>query len=101
MNVRSRACSLAGSMKEVGMSGTARLGLLVNLVLAAPFFEIASSATAGPPAPVACNTTKGACWRPSLDDPWQYQLQPQANSANRNAISKTIDLYDTPWTPCR
>ncbi len=26
---------------------------------------------------------------------------PQANSANRNAIRKTFDLFDTPWTPCR
>ena len=29
------------------------------------------------------------------------KMCPQANSANRNAISKTSDLYDTPWTPCR
>ena len=26
---------------------------------------------------------------------------PQANSGNRNAIVKTFDLFDTPWTPCR
>jgi hypothetical protein len=26
---------------------------------------------------------------------------PQANSENRNAILKTFDLFDTPWTPCR
>jgi Glycoside-hydrolase family GH114 len=26
---------------------------------------------------------------------------PPANSANRNAILKTFDLFDTPWTPCR
>ena len=26
---------------------------------------------------------------------------PPANSANRNAITKTFDLFDTPWTPCR
>ncbi len=26
---------------------------------------------------------------------------PQANSANRNAIRKTFDLFDTPWSPCR
>jgi hypothetical protein len=25
----------------------------------------------------------------------------QANIANRNAILKTFDLFDTPWTPCR
>jgi hypothetical protein len=26
---------------------------------------------------------------------------PPANSANRNAIKKTYDLFDTPWTSCR
>jgi hypothetical protein len=26
---------------------------------------------------------------------------PQANAANRNAILKTYDLFDTPYTPCR
>jgi hypothetical protein len=26
---------------------------------------------------------------------------PQANAANRNAITKTYDLFDTPWTSCR
>src|SRR6476646_5256667 len=26
---------------------------------------------------------------------------PQANAANRNAITKSFDLFDTPWTPCR
>ncbi len=25
----------------------------------------------------------------------------KANTANRNAITKTLDLFDTPWTPCR
>lgn len=25
---------------------------------------------------------------------------PQANQANRSAILKTFDLFDTPWTPC-
>ena len=26
---------------------------------------------------------------------------PPANTANRNAIKQTYDLFDTPWTPCR
>ncbi len=26
---------------------------------------------------------------------------PAANTANRNAILKSVDLFDTPWTPCR
>jgi hypothetical protein len=36
----------------------------------------------------------------------EYKLKlgkfcPQANSANRNAILKDFDLFDTPYTPCR
>jgi Glycoside-hydrolase family GH114 len=36
----------------------------------------------------------------------EYKLKlstfcPPANAANRNAILKTFDLFDTPWTPCR
>ena len=36
----------------------------------------------------------------------EYKLKvsnfcPPANAANRNAIQKTYDLFDTPWTPCR
>jgi hypothetical protein len=36
----------------------------------------------------------------------EYKLKtsrfcPPANGANRNAILKTLDLFDTPWTPCR
>ena len=26
---------------------------------------------------------------------------PPANAAGRNAIVKTVDLFDVPWTPCR
>lgn len=26
---------------------------------------------------------------------------PKANAENRNAITKTFDLFDAPWTPCR
>ena len=26
---------------------------------------------------------------------------PAANDANRNAILKSVDLFDVPWTPCR
>jgi len=26
---------------------------------------------------------------------------PAANGANRNAILKSVDLFDVPWTPCR
>jgi hypothetical protein len=36
----------------------------------------------------------------------EYKLKlsnfcPPANAANRNAILKTFDLFDAPWTPCR
>jgi len=26
---------------------------------------------------------------------------PAANTADRSAIAKTVDLFDTPWTTCR
>ena len=31
----------------------------------------------------------------------QAKFCAQANAGNRNAITKTFDLFDTPWTPCR
>jgi hypothetical protein len=29
------------------------------------------------------------------------QFCAKATTANRNAIKKTLNLFDTPWTPCR
>jgi hypothetical protein len=31
----------------------------------------------------------------------QSKFCAKANAANRNAITKTFDLFDTPWAPCR
>jgi hypothetical protein len=31
----------------------------------------------------------------------QAKFCAKANAGNRNAITKTFDLFDTPWTPCR
>jgi Glycoside-hydrolase family GH114 len=36
----------------------------------------------------------------------EYEVQPSgfcaaANGANRSAIAKTVELFDTPWTSCR
>ncbi|MEP7059236.1 MAG: endo alpha-1,4 polygalactosaminidase [Actinomycetota bacterium] len=45
--------------------------LLLTMFSAAPFAVTHASA-----APVACKTTKGACWKPATTSlPWQYQLQ--------------------------
>src|SRR5947199_9880514 len=40
----------------------------------------ASCSTAGCAAPVPCNTSVGACWRPPVATRWQYQLQAARNS---------------------
>ena len=45
--------------------------LLLTVFSALPFALTPTSA-----APIACNTTKGACWKPGTTSlPWQYQLQ--------------------------
>ena len=40
----------------------------------------ASCQTAGCAAPVACNPSQGACWRPAVGARWQYQLQAARNA---------------------
>ena len=35
----------------------------------------ADCGSAGCAAPVACNTHAGACWKPTTNARWQYQLQ--------------------------
>ena len=47
---------------------------LMTMFSAVPF--ALTHATAAPASPIACNTTKGACWKPATTSlPWQYQLQ--------------------------
>ena len=61
--------------------------ILVTLVTALPG-TIAHAAT--PPAPVTCDTTKGACWHPAVGLRWQYQLQGVATYASTGGINVNI-----------
>ena len=54
------------------------LSVPIVAITAAP--AQASCSTAGCAAPVACNTTAGACWKPTVGMRWQYQLQAARNS---------------------
>ena len=42
------------------------------------------------PAPVACNTSQGACWHPVVGSRWQYQLQGVAAYASTGGINVNI-----------
>src|SRR4029077_13918827 len=45
--------------------------------------------TAGCPAPVACDTSAGACWQPPLETRPQYQLQAAVTSSGDCAFPST------------
>src|SRR4029077_10840435 len=49
----------------------------------------ATCATAGCPAPVACDTSAGACWQPPLEVRPQYQLQAAVTSSGDCAFPST------------
>jgi hypothetical protein len=55
-----------------------------------------TTAAAAPPAPVACNTSQGACWHPALNARWQYQLQGVAAYSSTGGINTTISAV--PYT---
>jgi Glycoside-hydrolase family GH114 len=65
-------------MKRLGSALTA---ILLTAFLATAFVVAtaapaqASCSTAGCPTPTPCNTSAGACWRPTVGLRWQYQLQ--------------------------
>jgi hypothetical protein len=61
--------------------------IFVTLVTTLPG-TIAHAAT--PPAPRACDTTKGACWRPAVGLRWQYQLQGVAAYPSTGGINVNI-----------
>ena len=69
----------------------AALALLVIVALA-PM----TTAGAATPAPVACNTSQGACWHPAVNARWQYQLQGVAAYASTGGINTTISAV--PYT---
>jgi hypothetical protein len=64
----------------------------VALITLAPM----ESAQAAPPAPLACNTTQGACWHPALNARWQYQLQGVAAYASTGGIN--VGISAVPYT---
>jgi len=59
---------------------------LAAMLLLAPI----GPAQAAPPAPLACDTTQGACWHPALGERWQYQLQGVAAYASTGGINVGI-----------
>src|SRR5215470_3309 len=48
-----------------------------------------SATTTTLPAPVACNTSVGNCWKPSVKARWQYQLQGSPNPKGGCLHAKT------------
>jgi hypothetical protein len=54
------------------------------------------TASAAPPAPVACDATKGPCWHPALNSRWQYQLQGVAGYPSTGGIN--VGISATPYT---
>src|SRR5205085_6151559 len=72
-------CFRSRSQREERMKrlaiGTSVLMVLsfVPVILAAAPAQ-ASCSTAGCAAPVPCNTSLGACWKPATNARWQYQL---------------------------
>ena len=55
-----------------------------------------AAVSAAPPAPVACNASAGACWKPPLNARWQYQLQPMAQYASTGGVN--VDICAVPST---
>jgi hypothetical protein len=68
-----------------------RFGFAIAIVgIVAGMVLLPSPAGAAAPAPVACNTSAGACWRPALNARWQYQLQAVAGYNSTGGINTTI-----------
>jgi hypothetical protein len=55
-----------------------------------------ATAEAAAPSPVACDATKGACWKPPLNARWQYQLQGVAAYASTGYIN--VNISGVPFT---
>ena len=69
----------------------------IRILVAAVAFALAGAlvlpigvTAATVPAPIACDTTKGACWHPALGLRWQYQLQGVAAYASTGGINVNI-----------
>ena len=79
------------------MRGIASVRVAASVGLAA-MLALASMgpAYAAPPAPIACDTTQGACWHPALNARWQYQLQGVAAYASTGGIN--VGISAVPYT---
>jgi hypothetical protein len=79
------------------MRSFAPVRFLVSIAVAAMFALVPiGSAQASPPAPLACDTTQGACWHPVLNARWQYQLQGVAAYASTGGIN--VGISAVPYT---
>jgi hypothetical protein len=79
-------------MRRVGTG--VRSGLALALVVGFSLFPAMGASAA--PAPVACDTTKGACWHPAVNARWQYQLQGVAAYASTGGIN--VGISAVPYT---
>jgi hypothetical protein len=79
-------------MRRTGTIGRRTVSIL--LLTAAAMVPAATAAAA--PAPVACDTTKGACWHPAVNARWQYQLQGVSAYASTGGIN--VGISATPYT---
>src|SRR5437870_7145443 len=70
---------------------------LASVALVATFaLAMIAPAQAAPPAPLACDTSQGACWHPALNARWQYQLQGVAAYASTGGIN--VGISAVPYT---
>src|SRR5436309_2372413 len=62
----------------------------------------ADCGSAGCAAPVACNTHAGACWKPTTNARWQYQLQAARDKSGNCLYTSTgginVNISATPFT---
>jgi len=74
-----------------------RAAVRVAMALAVLSVVVGAAAVAQAlPSPVACDTTKGACWHPAVGERWQYQLQGVAAYASTGGIN--VNISAVPYT---
>src|SRR5436305_2388648 len=84
----------------MGMSVITVLSFVPVVLAATP--AQASCATAGCAAPVPCNTSAGACWKPATNARWQYQLQAAKDKRGNCLFTSTgginVGITGVPFT---
>jgi hypothetical protein len=68
----------------------------VSILLLTAAAMVPAATAAATPAPVACDTTKGACWHPAVNARWQYQLQGVSAYASTGGIN--VGISAMPYT---